>query len=799
MAFIDCIQERLKRGALQPAQAERLQKLFKNKRDQFAKSMGDDAAATEAAAEMVRVAAEIKAQRNRNIVRSAQAIKNNLDELKARGGGQKEAGELLKEKILRVHRRKEAVEKQLFTGLDDFIEQFRSKKAGFAIEDMTSVVREVIEPGSVADDSTKAMAKALKATYDTGRERLKSAGAIIGKIENYFPVRHNRHRLRKLIKRHNGDRTKAFDDWAASLLPKLDRNRMIDWDTGLPFTDEALLRAMREDFDDIVSNGATKFEREALEGKVRFGQAGGPARRYEANRFYIFKSADDFLKYNEDFGEGTQGLFDIFSGSIQGIARDIALLEEFGPNPQSAFDNLKGAMGRSPQSRGHVDGMFDDIMGRTNTVPEGQAWFYDGMATIWNVQRSAMLGAAPLAAINDATFLGLVARMNDMPVMGTLTNYVQLIASDPQSKQIARDIGFISDYAIGKTMTGERFAGELAPGGGAQALASISNRLSGLNAMTIAAKESIAVQQSTMLARNRNTKFSSLPEQLQNMMREHRITPDDWDKFRETTPRHNIDYDAKYMVSNDLFKRADLTDEEKVDLIGKFDEWTSRLMAEAINAPDPRTRAITTGRAFGDSMTADVLSRSVGMFKSWPIQVIFNRFIDDAKRAGGMNRIGATILFSTMLGALSVQMKDIAKGNTPREMDNPEFMVASLMQGGGFGILGDFLFHEHDRYGRSFIASAAGPTAGLFEDTLKLTVGTAQKALKGDDVSSALGDTVRLVETQTPFHTLWYGRAAIERLMFDSIERMVDPNFQEKQLQMRKRLKERGQKPFLFK
>jgi len=519
MSFIDCIQDRVERKLIQPAQAKRLQNQYLNLKEKYTKSMGDESAAAQAASDMVAVAAEKQAQKNLNTVRTAQALKRNVEEVKERGGGKENAKKVAEEKILRVHNRRESVEKQLFVGLDEFIFQFRSKKAGFSIDDMSGVVREVLEPGSTnADESTRAMAKALSATYSTARERLKASGAVIGKIDNYFPVSHNRHRLRKIVRAHDNDMEAAFNQWSASLLPKLDRDKMIDWDTGLPFSDKRLIEAMRQDFDDIVSNGATKIEREALEAKAMIGKAGGPARRYEANKFYIFKSADDFLAYNEEFGEGTEGLFDIFTGSISGLSRDIAILEEFGPNPQAVFNNLKGLTGLSPQSRTMLDGMFDDIMGRSSVVPEGNQAFYDGMATFHNLLKTALLGSAPLAAVNDLTFLSVVARMNDMPVFGTMNTYLKLIAQDPQAKQIARDVGFFSDYAVGKIMSGERMSGELAPGGGAQILASSVNRLSGLNSMTIAAKEAISIQFASMLARNRNLKFSELPDMLQTMM-----------------------------------------------------------------------------------------------------------------------------------------------------------------------------------------------------------------------------------------------------------------------------------------
>jgi hypothetical protein len=72
------------------------------------------------------------------------------------------------------------------------------------------------------------------------------------------------------------------------------------------------------------------------------------------------------------------------------------------------------------------------------------------------------------------------------------------------------------------------------------------------------------------------------------------------------------------------------------------------------------------------------------------------------------------ILATTLGGFASLQAKQIAKGRTPRPLDEDghvdKVWLAAMLQGGGLGIYGDFLFGEANRNGLGFsVGSMAGP------------------------------------------------------------------------------------------
>jgi hypothetical protein len=169
-------------------------------------------------------------------------------------------------------------------------------------------------------------------------------------------------------------------------------------------------------------------------------------------------------------------------------------------------------------------------------------------------------------------------------------------------------------------------------------------------------------------------------------------------------------------------------------------------------------------------------------FKSFPVTLITTHM---ARAAGefGAGRLGYTMALlagTTALGAIAVQAKRIATGKEPLPMDDPKFLVASVVQGGGLGIIGDFVFMDHNRYGSSAIATLAGPVAADFEKYIvRFMFGSAQSFFELDH--DKFMDRMRripgaVVKDLTPGQ-LWYTRLLMERYLFDFINRETDPRW----------------------
>jgi len=132
------------------------------------------------------------------------------------------------------------------------------------------------------------------------------------------------------------------------------------------------------------------------------------------------------------------------------------------------------------------------------------------------------------------------------------------------------------------------------------------------------------------------------------------------------------------------------------------------------------------------------------------------------------------------MGALSYQMKEVAKGRNPMEMfdedgePNMTFWGRAALQGGGLGLYGDFLFSDLNVYGRGLADQTAGPVVGLMTDVRNLTLGNVSQYLAGDDVNFGK-EAVGMASRYFPGNNIWYTRLAFERLVRDNALRYVDP------------------------
>lgn len=212
-------------------------------------------------------------------------------------------------------------------------------------------------------------------------------------------------------------------------------------------------------------------------------------------------------------------------------------------------------------------------------------------------------------------------------------------------------------------------------------------------------------------------------------------------------------------------------------------------------------RALLQGTAAPGTFMGE-LSRSAMSYKSFSLSLMLNQYRRFAEaESWGQNRWAYAAKLSTMLivlGGLAIQLKELAKGNDPRPMDNLKFWGASLMQGGGLGIFGDFFNAAQSRTGGGFAEVAAGPVFGLADDVFKPIIANTAAAIRGDNTFFGR-DAANVVRQNTPFLTsAWYARTAFSRLVADNLQSFLDPEaeliFRRK---VKKMAKDYGTQPFI--
>jgi hypothetical protein len=198
----------------------------------------------------------------------------------------------------------------------------------------------------------------------------------------------------------------------------------------------------------------------------------------------------------------------------------------------------------------------------------------------------------------------------------------------------------------------------------------------------------------------------------------------------------------------------------------------------AVPEPGAAERALMLGQTRPGTFIGEFV-RSALQFKSFPVTVMLmhiGRGLNQEGMHGKAAYLASFAIATTLMGALAMQLKDIAKGRDPRNMEDHRFWLAAAAQGGGAGILGDFLYSAVARTDQDFYAQmAGGPMAGLASDIAKIA-GLNIQALDDERRERALGaDLVRFMRFNTPGSSLWYGRLAMDRLLWDRLQWWADP------------------------
>ncbi len=196
--------------------------------------------------------------------------------------------------------------------------------------------------------------------------------------------------------------------------------------TGEPVGAAGLDKALDYVFDSITTTGWAHHAPQ-----MRGVGAGSLATQRQEHRFLAFKSADDWMAYNGQFGDGdpVQAIF----RHINGMAKDIGAMEVLGPNPAamvqwmcrvsarrspratSAAPRWRSSPRRGAVARGtepgafaewRIQSLYAELRGGANAA-SGVA---TAAATIKNLMNSALLGAAGVTAAATDPFIAQAAR-----------------------------------------------------------------------------------------------------------------------------------------------------------------------------------------------------------------------------------------------------------------------------------------------------------------------------------------------------------------------------------------------------
>jgi len=780
MTIRACLPDLVEKGELDQSQADEIGATYDGIREQYDGQMSAaaaDAMATKATVDVL----ERQLLRRKRLEAGALLAKSDmLKKMDGFGGGR--GGGPINPKAAEgffdntpgaqysnVEGRRKAIIARSHAMMDGILAKFHAGVTGVTAHkaDLADMVREVF-----GEDSGNAAAKQLgKAWMDTAemlRRRFNEAGGDIGKMDRWgLPQSHNTLAVRKV----------GFEAWRDFIWDKLDREQMTDPNTDLPLTDGAMNEALRNTWETIRSDGWNDRN------------PGGAGKSSLANRradprFLQFKSADDWMAYADEFGTGSA--YNSMMGHIIGMSKDIALMEILGPNPAQGVKWLKDTILKSAETdeapgshaierarsySKRIDRLYGEITGASNE-PENRniALFF---SSIRSLQTAAKLGSAFISAVPTDPMFGVMARkVNGLPAAGMIKDYVKLFGPGLEDKQLAIRQGMIAEEWSHRTAGQARALGEELTGELASRLAEGVLRISGLQRYTQAGRWAFGMEFVGHLTDQRGKAWGELNSLFRDSFQRYGIDEAGWDKIRATP----LERDGGV----DWIKPVNVEDRELGD---KLMELIHSEMLYAVPEMDLRTRALFTSLAPKGTIGGE-LARSALLFKGFGITSMLmqsRRIMELGNRSPwtAINYAGGLAILTTLGGGLALQMKALAGGRDPRPMDDASFWGAATLQGGGWGIFGDFLQSQQNRFGGGFASTLAGPMVSDIQ--------TVADVAKAKHPAWAAARTARQF---LPGGSLWFARTAFDRNVTDQVQEAIDPNYRESWSKMAQRAKE---------
>ncbi len=666
--------------------------------------------------------------------------------------------------------------------------------------DMSRIPREAVQ-----------MAEIINKYQNDARNTQNRFGAWIRDLKGYI-VRQTHDPFRV--------RNASFNEWRDFVLPRIDIDKTF---ISRGVTDiEAGLREMYSNF---ASGQHMKFDPDEDTMAAFRGQGLSLARKASQSRTLYFRDGDAWYDYNDKFGSAR--FADAVLGGLERSARSAGLMKIFGTNPEAAIgrmldemeNNLRGdpeARIKLHEGRKAIMDLMSHVDGTANIPAHQMAARISAGVRTW--QSMSKLGGAVISSITDIPVYAAEQRFQGRTLFSGMADAINGLLQgrgSQEQQEIMNSLGVFFDSMRNGVL--RRFDGEQNMGGTMTKLQNQFFKWNGLTWWTETLRKSAALSLSANLAFHRNTRFIDLRPDLQNLFSLYNIDEGKWDLIRMAstkeadgrtymTPEGIASLPREALENYIVGVGRQVNDASVANLIQDIQGAMRSMFIDrgehAVIEPDARTRAFLL-RGTNPGTVWGEIARFFAQFKSFPVAIlqrtigreIYGRGYDNLgdylkNGKGDMLGMANMILWMSLFGYGAMAIKDLIKGRSPRDPLSPSTWAASMLQGGAFGIYGDFLFGEmKNRHGGGFLATVAGPTFGTMDDLADLW----GRLKSGDD---AAAQTFRLVIANTPFMNLFYTRMALDYLILYRVQEWLNPGYLRR---MERRIERENDQTFLIK
>lgn len=642
-------------------------------------------------------------------------------------------------------------------------------------EKMLTLVKE-LRGEDTGDALARKGAKAFHDTAEETRQAFNEAGGNVGKLDDWGMPQH-----------HSQERVAAAgrDAWVEAILPKLDRSRYAD-DLGNPWGDTKLSEFLGKAWDTISTDGHANTE------PGKFLGTGKTANRHAEHRQIHFKDADSVIEYWNTFGEKTAA--EILLGHIETMARDIAFVEHFGPNPAMTFRTLRdralqAATLANPKKAQSLEGravkldiLYDYASGKVK--PTANATFSGIADAIAHLNVAGKLGGSMLASLfGDKPMMEAVAHLNNLPLLQRWRTELSLLnPANSADRALLQQQGLMLE---GVRSGLNRFYEGLGQTGTTGKLANAVMRITGMSAINEIRKGAFGASLMSAIGEQfaAGKRFADLHDTDIRTLKNYGITEADWNIWQKAKLQDLGHGNANALTPEAISRIEGITATEKRNAIVKLLGAVNTESDFAIVTPGWKERA----QFYGDLQRGTVkgeIARSVLQFKSFP-WAMFQRMTDAvANKDAPVSKAAMTaylITATTLAGAMLMQTREMLAGKDPRDMTGDKaanFWPAAFLQGGALGIYGDFLYGAgHTRYGSGILESAAGPTLGpLLEMGLVQPINAIAKARQGKE-THFLAQEAQDLKGFVPGGNIWFTKAALDHMIFQNVFEALSPGY----------------------
>jgi len=633
-------------------------------------------------------------------------------------------------------------------------------------------------------------------------KRKNRSGAYINELENY-------------ITRQSHDsallRDAGFDKWYEDISPKLDEKTFADV---LPRKDGKNMKVefLRNVYNSLVTGIHKKSDGEyTIDGlKDPVTSFKGPAnlaKKLSQSRVLHFKDGEVAHEYFQKYNR--RSLFETVVDGLIHDGRSMALMENLGTNPRAMVERILDDIDKMTETdtkltqqaekqRKRTLGEFSNLDNSVNAVGSSQSIFFGAdfasvASGIRMIQEMAKLGAATISSITDLA--SKAAFISSNTERGFFHSFGRAIAdsleglSGPQRKQFAIRLLVGTEAMTGNVLS--RFGSDDFGPGFISRSHALFFKLNGMRYWNHAQKVGVARILAFDGAEAVGKSWNNVDSNFKQMLGKYGISEAELKLFKDVDMK--AEDGNKYLfpdlvedISDDVLdvyirqKQGvlNITDDARLkardELRTKIGAMYTDGADTAIPTPGAKERFIMNlgyqkGTVGGEAI------RLLMQLKGFPITMI-TKGLTRQYYSSGFTGTMKMITGMTAMGYVAMSAKDLLRGKEPKELFSDDYMKSakvlkmSMLQGGGMGIFGDYIFGEFNRYGQSFTQTLAGPTFGTADDLFTMY----SKFVSGEKIAK---DAVRFAVSNTPYANLFYTRAAMEYMFLHGMMEHLDPGY----------------------